>query len=94
LERVGALKKEFEFKDVVLGKPDVGKKFDAATVDMINVFAQGLKAQGLTVHFEQEAFSSLMAQENLKQFKKKGIMQDNAEAARIILQSWLDKSLG
>jgi RNase H-fold protein (predicted Holliday junction resolvase) len=34
-----------------------------------------------------------MAQKNIKEFREKNITkQDNAEAARIILQSWLDRN--
>jgi len=53
-----------------------------------------LKEQGWPVVFENEDFTTLMAQQNIQEFREKNITkQDNAEAARIILQSWLDRNL-
>ncbi len=52
-----------------------------------------MKSEGWDVIFENEDFSTLMAQKNIKEFREKNITkQDNAEAARIILQSWLDRN--
>lgn len=49
--------------------------------------------QGWPVVFENEDFTTLMAQQNIQEFREKNITkQDNAEAARIILQSWLDRN--
>jgi len=52
--------------------------------------AQALK---IKVEYEEEMFTTKMAQDNIKKRGKKNIAKsDDQEAARIILQSWLDKS--
>lgn len=50
------------------------------------------KELNLPVEYQEEMFSTEMAQKNIKERGSKGIKEfDNQEAARIILQSWLDK---
>ena len=55
-------------------------------------FAENLKKElGLPIEFHEEMFSTKMAQENIKLRGGKNIARlDDQEAARIILQSWLD----
>lgn len=46
---------------------------------------------GVKVYFDEEMFTSKMAQANLRESGKKNVEKiDDKEAARIILQSWLD----
>lgn len=46
----------------------------------------------LEIHYQDEMFTTKMAQDNLIEKGAKGIKKyDDQEAARIILQSWLDK---
>ena len=52
------------------------------------------KSQGIRVEYQEEMFSTKMAEKNLKERGMKNIKKnDNQEAARIILQSWLDKEV-
>jgi putative holliday junction resolvase len=49
---------------------------------------------GVEVEYQNEMFTTQMAQKNLIEKGVKGIKKyDDAEAARIILQSWLDKEV-
>jgi putative transcription antitermination factor YqgF len=49
------------------------------------------KNLGLPIYFQEEMFTTKMAQENLKMHLKKPLAsKDDQESARIILQSWLD----
>jgi len=51
------------------------------------------KELGVQVKYQEEMFSTKMAQDSLKEKGAKKIKElDNQEAARIILQSWLDKN--
>lgn len=46
----------------------------------------------IRIEFEDENFSTKMAQKNIMEFKEKNLAEiDDEESARIILQSWLDK---
>jgi putative Holliday junction resolvase len=48
---------------------------------------------GISVEYQNEMFTTKMAQNNLIERGVKGVKKhDDEEAARIILQSWLDKS--
>jgi putative Holliday junction resolvase len=52
------------------------------------------KELGIAVMFEDEMFTTKMAQENIKMRGGRNISQtDDKEAARIILQSWLDRNV-
>lgn len=46
----------------------------------------------LSVEIVEEMFTTKMAKENLKEAGKKNIAQDDAEAARIMLEDWLIKN--
>lgn len=50
------------------------------------------KEFSIEVAYQEEMFTTKMAQDNLKQAGIKNISKsDNAEAAKVILQSWLDR---
>lgn len=52
------------------------------------------KELGVEVEFQDEMFTTKMAQENIKMRGGKNIAEtDDQEAARIILQSWLDQRI-
>jgi putative Holliday junction resolvase len=55
-------------------------------------FSQKIENElGVKVFLHEEMFTTKMAQDNLKMHGKKGLAKnDDKEAARIILQSWLD----
>jgi len=54
--------------------------------------AENLKKLGMAVEYQEEMFTTKMAQANLREKGEKKVgKKDDKEAARIILQSWLDK---
>ncbi len=61
-------------------------------VDAITSFSEMLKEKtGFAVHFAHELMSTREAQQNLKQAEYKHVAtKDDAEAARVILQTWMD----
>jgi len=70
----------------------VGVHLDLMKNDKFNKFLDQIKQIGVTVELENEDFSTQVAQANLKDVKEKGISkEDDIEAARVILQGWLDK---
>jgi len=88
-EEVLKRKREGFQNEVILG---IGKDFEESKRKKIGKLKKSLEKKGFIVHFENEDFSSIIAQKNLRSAGKKGVSKkDNAEAARIILQSWLDK---
>jgi putative Holliday junction resolvase len=78
---------------IIIGKLDnagAGKKaFEAEEI------GERLKKEfKIPVAYQEEMFSTKMAENNLKERGAKKIKKlDNQEAARIILQSWLEKKL-
>lgn len=51
-----------------------------------------LEKNGIEIAYHDEMFSTKMAQDNLKEKGARNVGRaDDAEAAKIILQSWLDK---
>ena len=84
INEIKELSAEYIFEKVIFGVSET-----SADVEEI----EQIKNLGLDVVFENEDFSTLMAQQNIKEFRDKNITKnDNAEAARIILQSWLDSN--
>lgn len=77
-------------KTIVMGMTSHDK--DTESVKEKTVFAKMVeKETGLPVMFQEEMFTTKMAQDNIKQRGGKNIAKtDDQEAARIILQSWLD----
>lgn len=54
--------------------------------------AENLEKMGIKIEYQEEMFSTKMAENNLREKGAKKIKRfDNQEAAKIILQSWLDK---
>ncbi|NTV41055.1 MAG: Holliday junction resolvase RuvX [Candidatus Moranbacteria bacterium] len=100
----GALKNDRQFqaklKKIILenqvGKIIVGKtkheKDLQSSEDKIKFGKQLEETLGISVEFFDEMFTTKMAHENLKMHGGKNLAQfDDQEAARIILQGWLDK---
>ncbi|EKE19370.1 MAG: hypothetical protein ACD_9C00036G0002 [uncultured bacterium] len=77
-------------KIIVIGM--VSHEKDEKSVQQKKKFAQMLEKEiGVEIVFQDEMFTTKMAQENIKMRGKKNIAKlDDQEAARIILQSWLD----
>ena len=65
---------------------------DQKSVEEKSEFAQMIAREtGVQVEFQEEMFTTKMAQANIKERGGKNIAKnDDQEAARIILQSWLD----
>ena len=79
-----------EIGTIVLGDPHHP---EASAKEELEVFRQKLEADlGVEVVMHNEMFTSKMAQANLADAEKQNISAyDDAEAARLILASWLDK---
>lgn len=92
-QELTALKKEFSFKKIVLGISQNYLYSDKNKKNILN-FQQKLERLGFQVFLQEELFSTRLAKNNLreKNGEKKGTENDDMEAARIILQSWLDKN--
>lgn len=78
-------------KTIVIGMVSHEKDEKSAQEKM--KFAKMLEKKiGIEVVFQDEMFTTKMAQDNIKLRGQKNIAKlDDQEAARIILQSWLDK---
>ncbi|MFO7807086.1 MAG: RuvX/YqgF family protein [Candidatus Moraniibacteriota bacterium] len=88
LNEISKVKDEFGISRVIFGVNSEKDKHKRKKI------LSEIKNLNLKVEFENEAFSTLLAQVNLIESKKKMVSKfDDAEAARIILQSWLDKNL-
>jgi len=78
-------------KTIVIGM--VAHEKDPKSAEKKITFAEKIKKEtGIAVEFHNEMFTTKMAHENIKMRGGKNIAQtDDQEAARIILQSWLDR---
>ncbi len=77
---------------IIIGMTSHDKDLQGAT-EKLEFGKQLEKRLGIQVEFADEMFSTKMAHENLKLRGGKNIAKlDDQEAARIILQSWLDES--
>jgi putative holliday junction resolvase len=91
LEKLGEIIKKEGIDLIILGELVMQggnkKSFDAKKIG-----EELEKTFNIEVKYQEEMFTTRMAQDNLKEKGTKNIKHfDNAEAARIILQSWLDK---
>ncbi|MDO8240849.1 MAG: Holliday junction resolvase RuvX [Candidatus Moranbacteria bacterium] len=76
---------------VVIGKPKETEQYNSVSVSR---FASEISESFplVRIEFEDEMFTTKMAEDRLKEKGAKKIKNlDNQEAARIILQSWLDR---
>lgn len=87
--------KENEVARIIVGNfREMGKSILLKNGKKEKIVQQLKNRYNIKIEFEDESFTSRMAQEKLKETTKKNISQkDDAEAAQIILQSWLDKNL-
>ncbi len=75
-----------------INKIIVGYHKDLVKDKQFNEFIKKIKQLKIPIKFENEEYSTRIAQKNLIAIKSKNISQkDDVESARIILQSWLDK---
>lgn len=91
LDRIGALLEEKEVGTVVIGMPS-HKRHHNGSHDAKCLGDALEKAFSVEVAFQDEMFTTRMAEANLKERGTKHIANfDDTEAARIILQEWLDR---
>ncbi|OGI23752.1 MAG: hypothetical protein A3E91_02885 [Candidatus Moranbacteria bacterium RIFCSPHIGHO2_12_FULL_40_10] len=91
LQKIGEIINREDVETVVIGIP--------SHINRFNVDYEGEKLGeiiednfGIEVQYQNEMFTTKMAQQNLIEKGVKGIKRyDDQEAARIILQDWLDK---
>jgi putative transcription antitermination factor YqgF len=92
LDVLGKIAEIEDIDKIIIGRlgtvgPDQKKAFEAEEIG--EKIGDKLKME---VEYQEEMFSTKMAENNLKEKGAKKIKKlDNQEAARIILQSWLDK---
>ena len=96
LEFLDKLRREYNIRKVVVGELFLADKFKNSVEGeelgkMREAFRRKLAENGWRVYLAEEMLSTRLAQNNLKE---KGLVSldknDNAEAAKIILQGWLD----
>ena len=82
---------EKEIGKIVVGVTEFANQEDQEK----KAFGEKLKERlGLPVEYQNEMFTTKMAQDNIKETGVKNISQkDDQESAKIILQSWLDKKV-
>ncbi len=83
-----------EIKKIIIGLPGHKNFHDSAEVTTIKKLGEKIETElKLPVEYQEEMFTTKMAQDNLKAAGKKDLAgQDDQEAARIILESWLEKN--
>lgn len=88
----GIIEKE-NVKTIIIGITSHNK--DMQSMEEKTAFTETVKKETqLPVMFQEEMFTTKMAQNNIKERGGKNIAKtDDKEAARIILQEWLDKNL-
>ena len=79
---------------VVFGNLNQAEQFAESNIEMQeqkNKLLKKIKSLGIKVFLAEEMLTTKMAQQNLLESGKKMVSkQDNSEAAKIILQGWLD----
>lgn len=89
--KIAEIIKKEEIDNVVIGVPSLNSRQKAQ--ELYFEFGNSLRMEipGVVVSYTDEMFTTKMAQDNLKEKGMKKIKElDHKEAARIILQSWLD----
>jgi putative transcription antitermination factor YqgF len=89
LDKISEIIAKENVEIIVIGKLN---QWESAENSDIKKLAEELKNKnGVKVEFQEEMFTTKMAEDRLKESGKKDIKQlDNQEAARIILESWLE----
>lgn len=94
LQKLAEIIKKENVKKIILGKPGKlgGSGLIQKSFDIGEIGKKIEKELKIPVAYQNEMFTTKMAQDNLKEKGAKNIQKyDDQEAARIILQSWLDK---
>jgi len=90
LDNLAKIIQEKEIGKIIVGVTNYANQEDQAK----KVFGEKLAQElNIPVEFQDEMFTTKMAQDNLKETGVKNIARkDDQESAKIILQSWLDKN--
>lgn len=91
IDKLGDIIVKEAIETIVIGKPKESEKFNSLN---ISKFASEVEEffPLVRVEYEDEAFTTKMAEDRIKETGKRNIKElDNQEAAKIILQSWLDR---
>lgn len=83
----------FDFsKKEKVDKIIIGYHEDLTKDKRFNEFVEKIKQLEIPIEFENEEYSTQIAQKNLMTVRSRNISRgDDVESARVILQSWLDK---
>lgn len=83
-----------EIKKVIIGLPGHNNFKDNVNTQEIKKLGEKIAIElKLSVEYQEEMFTTQMAQNNLKETGIKNLAQaDDKEAARIILESWMEKN--
>lgn len=97
LSEIKKVQTEYKVDKIIFGGLEQEEQFNNGDVNGQNVRLQkekclnSVKNLGIKVEISEEMLSTKMAQQNLLESgKKKVSKKDNGEAAKIILQGWLD----
>ncbi len=95
VSEIEKLKLEYDLDKIIFGGLEFGDNFESANDREIDIqkekCLEELKALRVKIEIAEEMLSTKIAQQNLLESgKKKVSKQDNGEAAKIILQGWLD----
>lgn len=91
-DKIGDIIVKEAIEIVVIGKPKETEQYNSVSISR---FAGEISESFpmIRIEFEDEMFTTKMAENNLKERGNKRIKElDNQEAAKIILQSWLDRN--
>jgi len=79
--------------NVIVGVPFHAQFADARRDQDVRALGKRISQQypEITVHFLDEMFTTKMAQQTLREIPRHKMGGDDAEAARILLQEWLDR---
>jgi putative holliday junction resolvase len=94
LEKLKKIVEKENIKKIIIGRSGklAGSGAAQKSFDIEVIGKEIEKELGVPVMYHEEMFTTKMAQDNLKEKGEKNIQKyDDQEAARIILQDWLDK---
>lgn len=91
-EKLAEIVAKENIEKIIIGIPSyVNRKEESAGEKLGKIIEKGLQ---ISIEYQDEMFTTKMAKSNLIESGAKAVDKNNdAEAARIILQSWLDKAV-
>lgn len=94
-DQIERLMRTHQATKLIVGYPRNQAGEETAQTAYVEKFAQGLQQRGVTVSFQDESLTSIVAEDRLKQSKKPYDKADiDAEAAAIILQDYMEITYG